>query len=952
MTMKTKRLILLSLIFALCIPFSCEKEDPVVKVTAVSVSENRVTITEGDLNKLHITINPEKATNKKVTWKSSNASIVFVDQNGEMVANKAGSATITVTTEEGNKTATCDVTVEPKTVPVAAILLNIESAELVEGDSELLTFIVEPTNATNKNVQWKSSDDTIVFVDENGKITAMKAGNATITAISELGNSTATCTVFVEPKTIAVTGITLNKKLLTLVEGDGEKLTASIEPSNSTNKNIVWKSSHNEIATVDYNGKVSAHKTGIAKITVTSEDGNHSATCDLTVEEKEIPVNSVSLSKIELCLVEGDSEILTATITPSDATYKDIDWVSGDESIVIVDSHGKVTALTAGVALITVTAQKNGEKDVCAVVVEPKIVPVTGVTLNITSLTITKGESEFLTAEVVPSDATNKELAWKSSNAEIASVDVKGKITAHEPGSAMITVTTVDGGKTAKCEVTVEVIPVTGVTLNKSSLTIDVNESETLISIIEPTNATNKNVTWKSGNNNIATVDSKGKVFGVNVGSTTITVTTEDGAKTAICDVAVTKSWLSLSQDSFHTSGAGESFYIDVDASEGWSVSSKPHWITITPLGSTGGNMGVSSVEVSVSDYDGSAVYRSGEVIFKLNGRERTTTLTVDQYNFPYVDGDYVKVQSSTRGNGIDLVFLGDGYTIDDIGRGKFRDNLNEAVEHFFDIEPYRSYREYFDVYIVYAFSEESGISDHINTKNTKFSSKYENPNTTRMTTDNTKCFEYALKVPLSSDLSETLITVITNSSRYAGTNWSYSNGMAISIVPVSDYPYPYDFRSILQHEAAGHGFGKLADEYINSYATITTADKDELKLWQQWGFYLNVDLTNDLNSILWKHFIGDPNYSYVGAHEGGYYYAYGVWRPEVTSLMINNITYINAPSRELIVRRIKRLAGEVFSFNEFKQKDVRETHALTRSASVSFDPKMLLPPPILIEVK
>jgi uncharacterized protein YjdB len=863
--MKTKKLILFSLILTLCISFSCEKEDPVIKVTAVSVNENRMTITEGDINKLHVSIHPEKATNKKVTWKSSNTSIVFVDQNGEIVANKAGNATITVTSEEGNKTATCSVTVEPKTIPV--------------------------------------------------------------------------------------TGISLNKILLTLVEGDSEILTASIEPTNSTEKKIAWESSNDEIASVDYNGKVSAHEMGTAKITVTSEDGNYSATCDLTVVEKTIPVNSVSLNKIELMLIEGDSEKLIATIAPLDATYKDIDWISSDESIVAVDSHGKVTALKSGVALITVIAHDNGKKDVCAVVVEPNIVSVTGVTLDKTSLTLIKGEFETLTAKVVPLDATNMELIWKSSNVTIASVDTNGKITAHEPGSTTISVTTVDGGKTAKCEVTVKVVSVTGVTLNNTSLTIDENESETLIATIEPSNATNKNVSWKSGDNNIATVDSKGKVFGVNAGNTTITVTTEDGSKTAVCDVAVTKSWLSLSHESFHTSGAGGSFYIDVDASGDWSISSKPHWITVTPSGDTGQHTGVSSVKITVSSYNGSAVYRSGEIIFKLNGKERTATFTIDQYNFPYVDGDYVKVQSSTMGDGIDLVFLGDGYTIDDIGRGRFTGNLNEAIEHFFDIEPYRSYRNYFDVYIVYAFSEESGISDHITTKNTKFSSKYENPNTTRMTINDSKCFEYALKVPLSSDLTETLITVITNSTRYAGTNWSYSNGMAISIAPVSNYSYPYDFRGVVQHEAAGHGFGKLADEYINSNTTIPTAEKEELRLWQQWGFYGNVDLTDDLNRILWKHFIGEPNYSYVGAHEGGYYYAYGVWRPEVTSLMINNIPYINAPGRELIVRRIKKLAGETFSFNEFKQKDVRETHALTRSASVSFDPKMFLPPPILIKV-
>jgi len=105
----------------------------------------------------------------------------------------------------------------------------------------------------------------------------------------------------------------------------------------------------------------------------------------------------------------------------------------------------------------------------------------------------------------------------------------------------------------------------------------------------------------------------------------------------------------------------------------------------------------------------------------------------------------------------------------------------------------------------------------------------------------------------------------------------------------------------------------KLADEYTNSNATIPSADKEELRWWQQWGFFMNVDLTDDLSKILWKHFIGEPDYSYVGAYEGGYYYAYGVWRPEVTSLMINNIPYINAPGRELIVRRIKNWREKLF---------------------------------------
>jgi ribosomal 50S subunit-recycling heat shock protein len=314
-------------------------------------------------------------------------------------------------------------------------------------------------------------------------------------------------------------------------------------------------------------------------------------------------------------------------------------------------------------------------------------------------------------------------------------------------------------------------------------------------------------------------------------------------------------------------------------------------------------------------------------------------------------DGEYVKIQSSTAGDGIDIVFLGDGYTVADIISGKFEDNLLEAIDHFFDIEPYRTYRNYFDVYIVYAYSEESGISDIQRTRKTKFSAKFESATSTRMSIDHTSVFEYAQKVPLSSDLSETQIAVIANSTRYGGTNWSYSNGMSISVVPVSNFNYPNDFRGVVQHEIGGHGFGQLADEYTENNSTIPQSEKEDLLKWQQWGFFENVDLTDRVEDILWSHLINDPDYSYVGVYEGGFYYSKGVWRSEPVSLMNNNIRYINAQGREQIVMRIKELAGETYSFEEFKQKDVRETQSLTRSAVIYDNEEFRLPPPILIEV-
>ena len=866
--MKKRKLVLFLFLIAVCIPYSCDSEDPIVPVKTVSLNESHLTITEGDLSRLNVTISPEGATNKKVTWKSSNPSIVFVDQQGEITANTAGVATITVTSESSNKIATCDVIVEAKTVSVTDISLNRSSLKLVEGGSDSLTYMVEPVNATNKNVFWESSDELIVSVSQQGKLIANKSGGAIISVTSENGSKTATCNVIVERGTVAVTGVSLSKASLEVAVGDIESLIHEIEPANATNKNVFWESNDDSIVSVDQKGRITAIKEGVATITVTTEDGDKTATINIIVVEKAIPPTAVSLDKKELYMLEGDSEQLTPTIVPSNATYKDLSWKSNDELVATVDASGKVTALQAGVTVITVSTKHGNKTDVCAVSVEPNIISVTGVTLNETSITI----------------------------AEL--------------------------------------------------------ESVTLIAMVEPDNATNKNLVWKSDNSNIAIVDSKGSVSGISAGATTVTATTEDGGKVAVCEVTVARSWLSLSQSSLHLSGAGGSLYVDVTGSNNWSVVSKPYWATVTPSTGYGAENGASRVEISVSRYNGTNAYRAGEIVFKLDGIERAASFTIDQYNFVEDDGDYIKVQSSTVGDGIDLVFVGDGYTIEDIGNGKFLKNLNDAVNHFFDIEPYRTYRDYFDVYIVYAFSEESGISDHNTTRNTKFSSKYENPNTTRMTTNIGKCFEYARKVPLRAGLPETLITVVTNSTRYAGTAWLLSDGTAVSIVPVSNNPYPYDFRAVLQHEAGGHGFGKLADEYVNYEMAIPASEIERLTAWQQYyNHYKNVDITNDPSKILWSHFINDPSYSYVGAYEGGHLYSSGVWRPEAASLMINNITYLNAPSRELIVRRIKKLAGETFSFEEFKRRDVREIHSLTRSANVQIDKNMLLPPPILIEV-
>lgn len=310
-------------------------------------------------------------------------------------------------------------------------------------------------------------------------------------------------------------------------------------------------------------------------------------------------------------------------------------------------------------------------------------------------------------------------------------------------------------------------------------------------------------------------------------------------------------------------------------------------------------------------------------------------------------DGYSVTLQKASKGKGIDLVFLGDGYSSEDISSQKYENDLKKAIGYFFAIEPYKSYSAYFNVYMVYAFSGESGISNPNKSVNTKFETKYAAIGSTAMLANEMTCRNYALKAPVL-DIDNTLAVLVANSSQYGGTTYLHSaqKGFSVSICPVaSDY-----FRGIVQHEAGGHGFGNLADEYVNYTGLIPQNEIDGLRSIQNNQIYLNVDLTGNTSSILWNHFIGLPNYSYVGAYEGGYYYGQGVWRPEKNSLMINNVSYINAPSRELIVKRIMKLAGMNYSFDDFIAKDVMDLSAVTRSASLFIDNSKILAAPVFIK--
>ena len=588
-----------------------------VPVTSVTLSKTTLEMTEGDETTLTATVKPDNATDKTVTWTSSDASVATVT-DGQVKALKAGTAVITA--KAGEKTATCSVTVTAKFIPVESITLDKTTLSLVEGDDATLIATVLPDNATDKTVTWTTSDASVATVAD-GKVKALKPGTTTITA--KAGDKTASCTVTVAAKVIPVTSIWLDHSEMELTEGDEAILTATVKPDNATDKTVTWTSSDPSVATVT-DGKVKALKPGTA--TITAKAGDKSAKCTVTVKERVIPVTSITLNKSNLSMMEGDEFLLVATVLPENATDKTVTWISKNETVVTV-TDGLVKALHAGSTIII--AQAGDASVAIPVYVEERYIPVTSVTLDKHTLEMTVGEEYTLHATILPEDATNKNIDWISSSEYFATVE-DGKVKALNPGEVTITAQVVD--KEDRCVITIKegVIPVTDITLDNASLTLIVGENATLNATVLPENATDKTVTWTSSNKNVATV-SDGVVTAVKAGTSTITA--KAGDKTATCAVTVVNApVINLPKTSMETGGR-----VEMPGSLSYSITnplpdetlqaySNVNWIRITEITET---------EVKFKTERASTTDRTGTIYLNYRGAEQKT-FTVNQHNFNY----------------------------------------------------------------------------------------------------------------------------------------------------------------------------------------------------------------------------------------------------------------------------------------------------------------------------
>ena len=341
-----------------------------------------------------------------------------------------------------------------ETAGVSSVAVTPSRIEIIEGGSAALSAKVSPEAASDRAVAWSSSDRSVATVDKTGTVQGLKPGTATVTATAE--GKSGTCAVTVKAKAVNVTEVTLDKTELTLTEGGTETLTATVKPDNADNRKVTWSSDKTEIATVDGAGKVTAVKAGEAVVTVTTEDGGKTASCKVTVKAKAVNVTEVTLDRTELTLTEGEAETLTATVKPDNADNRKVTWSSDKTEIATVDGAGKVTAVKAGEAVVTVTTEDGGKTATCKVTVKAKVVPVTGVDVKPWSVTIGANGTTKLTCTVAPSNATNRNVRWESDNPSVATVDSDGNVRAVSAGVAKVSAVTEDGGFRSGCTVTVK----------------------------------------------------------------------------------------------------------------------------------------------------------------------------------------------------------------------------------------------------------------------------------------------------------------------------------------------------------------------------------------------------------------------------------------------------------------------------------------------------------------
>ena len=475
---------------------------------------------------------PEAASNKTVSWASSDSGIASVSGAGVVTGVSEGTATITVTTESENKEASRTVKVE--TIYPESIRLSHSSAELAIGAALPVVAYVSPANASDRSVSWESSDDGVVEVI-GGTLYARSEGVAVIRAATNADDSIeAFCNVNVvyQPPT----GVSVSPAALTLGEHGTQKVNAVVLPYNASDKTIEWSSSNPDIAEVDSFGVVSAKQKGDADIMAASCEDGVLGICKVTVAPETL-AEEIILSQQEAEVDVRSTLKLTAEVLPENTTVKELKWSSGDTYIATVSNDGVVTGRSEGRTSITARTISGAVSASCDVDVKAvgiaemaihlgnSAVPVENLYLDMKTDDGAKASYQF-NARISPADATCQEVSWSCSDTRFAYISESGLLTARNEGETMITAEALSGEMLAVCKVSIvsNNTPPTEVVVSKVPASILVGDSFTLKATVKTSKCTNKQVEWESSNTSVAVVNKEtGEVKALAPGKAKIT---------------------------------------------------------------------------------------------------------------------------------------------------------------------------------------------------------------------------------------------------------------------------------------------------------------------------------------------------------------------------------------------------------------------------------------------
>jgi uncharacterized protein YjdB len=491
--------------------FNINVSFPIVYVTGVTLNKASITLQVGSSDVLTETVIPADATDKRVNWNSDNTNVATVI-NGVVTAIAPGNAKMTVTTYDGNYSATCDVTVNARFVPVADIIDVPTTA--TAGAALTLAGAVIPSDATNKAITWSVVDAGTTGATIMGDI-LNTTSEGTAVVMATIINGTAARSNYMKNFNINVTGggtfipvTDITGVPTTATAGTALTLTGTVVPSDATNQAIIWSivDAGTTGATI-MGDKLNTASEGIAVVRATIINGtavrsNYTKDFNINVSGGGVVVAVSNILGVPTMVTAGFPMTLAGTVIPTDATNQTITWsvVDAGTTGAIITGGNILNTSTEGIAVVMATIVNGSAVGTdytqnFNINVSYSIVYVTGVTLNKASITLQVGSSDVLTETVTPPNATDKRVYWNSDNTNVAPVN-NGVVTAITPGNARITVTTYDGNYTATCDVTVNTrfVPVTDIT--GILTTVTTGTPLTLIGTITPSNATNKTVTW------------------------------------------------------------------------------------------------------------------------------------------------------------------------------------------------------------------------------------------------------------------------------------------------------------------------------------------------------------------------------------------------------------------------------------------------------------------------